>query len=157
MPIYNRLYLDDDGRVSTDGGQVQLAQFGPTIPVAIGLAPSTLAMFQSAGLPVPASVAGLAMIDTGAAVCVVDQDALTGLGLTPSGSMTISTTTGSAVRPTYTASLSFPGTSLPNITFTDFVGAPLQEHGVVALIGRSVLQHFIVIYNGPGGSVTVAH
>lgn len=157
MPIYNRLYPDDNGNVNSVGSQDRLTRIGPTIPVAIGLAPTFLAMFHSAGIPVPSPVTGLALIDTGASVCVIDDDAITGLGITPSGTMEVSTATGSAIRPTYAASISFPGTSLPNVNFTDFVGAPIGEHDIIALIGRSVLRHFVVIYNGPGGSVSVAY
>ena len=157
MPIYNRLYPDDNGRVNTAGSQDRLTQFGPIIPIAIGLAPGRLAMLLSAGLPAPAPVSGFAMIDTGASVCVIDEEALASLGITPSGTITISTPTGSAVQSTYAASLSFPGTPLPNTNFTDFVGSSLRAQGIVALIGRSVLRHFIVIYNGPGGSVSVAY
>jgi predicted aspartyl protease len=157
MPVYNQHYPDDNGRINTVGSQDRLAQFGPTIPVAIGLPPATLDLFQSAGLTVPPPVTGLALIDTGASVCVIDDEALTGLGITPSGTMAISTTSGSAVQSTYAASISFPGTPLPSVNFTDFVGSPLQAHGIVALIGRSVLRHFVVIYNGPDGSVSVAY
>lgn len=157
MPIHNQLYPDDNGQVHTVGSRDRLARSGPTIPVAIGLPAATLAMYQSAGLPVPPSVTGLAMIDTGTSVGVIDEDALTGLGIARSGSMAISTASGSTMQPTYAASISFPGTSLPNIHFADFVGAPLQTQGVVALIGRSVLQHFSVIYNGPGGTISVAY
>jgi hypothetical protein len=157
MPIINQLYPDDQGRVNTIGSQVRLTQLGPTIPVVIGLAPQALAMFQSAGLAVPPPVTGLAMIDTGASVSVIDVDALDGLGIAPSGTLAISTASGSSTQPTYPASISFPGTSLPNIHFADFVGAPLLAQGVVALLGRSALQHFVVIYNGPGGYVSVAY
>jgi hypothetical protein len=157
MPVYSRHYPDDNGRISTVGSRDRLTLVGPTILVAIGLASEAVAMFQSAGLSVPPPVTGLAMLDTGASVCVIDEDALAGLGITPLGTMTISTATGSAVRPTYAASISFPGTPLPNVNFTNFVGAPLQGHGVVALIGRSVLRHFLIVYNGPDGSVSVAY
>lgn len=157
MPIHNQLYHDDNGHINTVGSQVRLVQIGPTIPVAIGLAPQALAMFQSAGLAVPPPVSGLAMIDTGASVCVIDEDALAGLGIAPSGTLEISTASGSSTQPTYPASISFPGTPLPNVNFSDFVGAPIQAQGVVALIGRSVLRHFVIIYNGPGGSVSVAY
>ena len=157
MPIHNQLYPDDDGQINTVGSRDRLARLGPTIPVAIGLPAATLAMFQSAGRPAPPSVSGLAMIDTGSAVCVIDEDALTGLGIAPSGTMAISTASGSTIQPTYAASISFPGTSLPNVHFADFVGARLEAHGVVALIGRSALQHFVIIYNGPVGTLTVAY
>jgi Aspartyl protease len=157
MPIHNQLYPDDNGQINTVGSRDRLARLGPTIPVAISLPAATLALYQSAGLPVPPSVTGLAMIDTGASVCVIDEDALTGLGIARSGSMAISTASGSTIQPTFAASISFPGTSLPNVHFADFVGAPLRAHGVIALIGRSVLRYFIVMYNGPGGAVSVAY
>jgi len=157
MPVYNLFYRDDAGQVNTAESRDRLTQVGPTIPVAIGLSTAAVAMFQSAGLTVPPPVAGVALIDTGASVCVIDEAALRGLGIMPSGTMSIYTPSGPSIQSTYAASISFPGTPLPNVSFTDFVGAPLHAQGIVALIGRSVLRQFVVIYNGPGGSVSVAY
>src|SRR5262245_43988932 len=120
MPIHNQLYPDENGQINAVGSRDRLARVGPTVPVAINLPAATVAMFQSAGLPVPPSVTGLALIDTGSAVCIIDEDALTGLEIAPSGTMGITTASGSTIQPTYAASISFPGTSLPNVHFADF-------------------------------------
>ena len=97
------------------------------------------------------------MIDTGASLCAIDEAAAVSLGIPPAGAQAIFTPAGPASQPTYPASLSFPATTLPNITFAEFVGAPIQASGIIAIIGRNVLRDFVLIYNGPGGSVSLAY
>jgi len=36
------------------------------------------------------------------------------------------------------------------------VGAALKAQGIVALIGRDVLQHCTLYYNGPAGQITLS-
>jgi hypothetical protein len=97
------------------------------------------------------------MIDTGASLCMIDEAALQSLNISPTGASNIATPSGPAQQLTYAAALSFPGTNIPNITFTDFIADPLANQGIVALLGRNVLRHFVLSYNGPGGHITLAH
>jgi hypothetical protein len=36
------------------------------------------------------------------------------------------------------------------------VGAPLEPQGILVLIGRDVLQHTVLVYNGPAGSISLS-
>jgi hypothetical protein len=36
------------------------------------------------------------------------------------------------------------------------IGAPLQSQGILVLIGRDVLQHCVLVYNGPTGSFSLS-
>ncbi|MBK9064429.1 MAG: hypothetical protein IPL89_14740 [Acidobacteria bacterium] len=36
------------------------------------------------------------------------------------------------------------------------IGAPLAAQGLIALLGRDVLQHCTVFFNGPAGSISFA-
>jgi hypothetical protein len=113
-------------------------------------------VLQSLGRPVPPAVPGLALIDTGASICGIEETALRQLGIPPFGYMSVNTPSGSAMQSTYPASLSFPGTPIPNIAFTNFVGNNLAAQGILVLIGRNVLKDFVLVYNGPGGHVALA-
>jgi hypothetical protein len=113
-------------------------------------------VMQAQGKAIPPAVSGLALIDTGANICGIDEAALQQLGIPPFGYMPIHTPAGLSNQNTYPASLSFPGTPIPNITFTDFLGSSLSAQGILVLIGRNVLKDFVLVYNGPGGHVALA-
>jgi hypothetical protein len=50
-----------------------------------------------------------------------------------------------------------PRHPLPNLDFIDFIAGPLQASGIIAIVGRNVLRHFVLIYNGPGGCMSLAY
>ncbi len=108
------------------------------------------------GKPLPNPVTGLALIDTGATLCMVDVSVLGELGVPPSGIENIIGATGQGKQPTYPASLAFPGTPIPPIAFTNFIGSNLKDAGIIALLGRNVLMSFVIVYNGPGGFVSLS-
>lgn len=157
MPVYNHYYPDAQNLINTPDSAGQLARYGPIVPVTVSLTARHVEILQSLRLPVPSAISGNALIDTGASLCAVDQSVVQSLDIPPIGSSTIQTPAGASQRPTYPASLSFPGTTLPNISFVDFIGSPLQASGIVAIIGRNVLMDFVFVYNGPGGFVSLAH
>lgn len=153
MPVSSHYY----GEPESDGARSTLESMGPTLPVAISLSPVHARLLTEAGQPVPSAITGLAIIDTGAATCLVDEAAMRALGIPVFGRTPHVGATGSADLPTYPASLSFPGTALPSVTFFDFAATHLSQLGLIALIGRNVLANFVLVYNGPGGHVTVAY
>lgn len=159
MPVSNHYYADKNNQINTPESALRLSGTGPLIQVVISLTQAHIQILQKMNLPIPAPVSGYALIDTGATFCSVDEQVISGLGGIQFGyEMVIGATGGQAVpQPKYAASLSFPGTNLPNITFSDFIGAPLQIAGIIALIGRSVLSDFVMVYNGPGGHVSLSY
>jgi hypothetical protein len=126
MPVYSRFYPDAHNRVGTPDSAALLATEGPTVPVSIGLPPQVISFLRGKGVPIPMPVAGLALIDTGAAVCAVDEAVIRSLNVPPSGVSMIATPSGVGQHATYPAALSFPGTALPEASFVDIVGAPLR-------------------------------
>ena len=87
---------------------------------------------------------------------MVDVSVLGELGVPPSGIENIIGATGQGKQPTYPASLAFPGTPIPPIAFTNFIGSNLKDAGIIALLGRNVLMSFVIVYNGPGGFVSLS-
>lgn len=156
MPIYSHYYPDDQNKIGTSNSAFRLALQGPLVPVTISPTPQHLAVLQGLGRPAPAPVSGQALTDTGAGLCTVDEQIVQALGIPPFGSSTIYTPSGTSNRQTFPAALSFPGTTLPNLTFNDFVGTDLQMQGFIAIIGRNILRYFVISYNGPGGHITLA-
>jgi hypothetical protein len=156
MPVYNHYYPDSLNQINTLESAQRLASYGPTIPMAVSVTLAQARLLERNGQPIPPAVAGLALVDTGASLCCVDEAAIRQLGIPPFGYAPVAGATGSSNQTTYPASLSFPGTPIPNITFFDFVGSPLASLGILALIGRNVLAQFVMVYNGPGGHVSLS-
>lgn len=159
MPVYNRTYWP--------GNQVgyhhNLRLFGPIIPVQIAL-PQALAQYLiSTNSPVPTPVSGMALIDTGASITSVDNTVFQSLNVQPVGVANVGGAHGAAQQSVFPASISFPGTQLTGLAFNQVIGCNIigQATGLnqplIALVGRDLLQHFVLIYNGPIGSITFAH
>ena len=126
--------------------------------------PSVLAAQLTArGQPIPHPVAGYALIDTGATTSAVDNTVIQQLGVQPVGSMPVAGVTGAATHLLYPCRFTFPGTAFQAIDFSALLAAPLTNVGppggvgpLLALIGRDLLQAFVLIYNGPGASFSLA-
>lgn len=102
------------------------------------------------------------MIDTGASRTFIDRSVIRALGLTAAGTAFISTpSAGSAPTETYDISLVLAGAIGPEdgLVLPDLRIATcelFEEQAFHALIGRDVLSHCLLIYNGSSGTVTLA-
>jgi hypothetical protein len=79
------------------------------------------------------------------------------------GTALVGTAGGQQQQATYPARFTFPGTNLPGLDFSQLLGANLAGQVVVgtgqslvALLGRDILQRFVLVYNGPAGMFTLA-
>jgi hypothetical protein len=101
-------------------------------------------------------VTGRVLFDTGATKTVVDEAAIKQLGIQPAGVTNVSTPSGTAQQLLYPAELEF----LPmhsRVKFTFVIGSPhLAAQGLLALIGRDVMRHMVLIYNGFVGQWVIA-
>jgi len=156
VAVYNQYYPDSSNQINTPGSATRLVREGPTIPVTISLIQAHIDYLTKLGQPLPNPVSGLALIDTGATFCSIDESVLQALGVPPYGVTDVIGVSGPIQQPTYPAGLSFPGTPIPPIAFADFIGARLKEAGIIAIIGRNVLRDFVLVYNGPGGFVSLS-
>lgn len=165
MPIYNSGFQQQS---ATPGSSVapfprglQLA--GPVLPVQVEVPTALANQLRQTGQMVPAPAPGLALIDTGASVSAVDVAVIQQLGVQPVGIATVGTAGGQQQQPTFPARLTFPGLNLPPIDFNQLLGSNLAGQMVagigqplIALLGRDLLQRFILVYNGPAAMFTLA-
>jgi hypothetical protein len=100
------------------------------------------------------------LVDTGASNTLIDVGLLNQLGLQPTGQVDVSTpsTDGQPVAMLqYDVGLLLPHSAnsrfFPTIAVT---GANFQAHGIHGLLGRDVLAHCLVVYDGPANLYALA-
>lgn len=93
----------------------------------------------------------------------VHEAVLQQLGINPIGVVTIGTASGPALQNAYPVRLDFPTTGwsfeLPFVPGVDLSGqiVPLrQPQPLIVLLGRNVLENWVLVWNGPGALWTVA-
>ena len=164
MPVHNRIAAipKTDGKGFIDFRGALVVQ-GPIVPVQIEIPDALAQQLQKQGSPVPAPVLGVALIDTGAGISGIDTSVIQQLQVQPVGQVLVAGVTGAKLRSKYPARFAFPGTNLPQLDFDELVESELANQTVegssgplVALIGRDILHHFVLIYNGPAGQFTLA-
>ena len=104
----------------------------------------------------PGAIAGLALIDTGAAQTCFDAQIAEDAQLPLVGTATMSSATEHAVQvPVFAGQLIVAGNI--NIDVEHGMGANLSGlPGVIALLGRDVLAMCVLVYNGTDGSVSLS-
>jgi predicted aspartyl protease len=107
------------------------------------------------GKSVPQSVSGLGLIDTGASVTCIDDSAAQNLGLPVIDIMTMSSASHAKHNcNVYPVQIAIP--PVLNLRSPRTMGAALAAQGLLVLIGRDVLQHCLLFYNGVTGQITLS-
>jgi predicted aspartyl protease len=157
MSIYNRVYLGADGK---SGSAQHIRITGPTIPISISVPKALAAELIKEGKPVPPPEQGMALLDTGASITMIDEVVLQKLNINSLGKASVvgAAADKASLFNKYPAAFSFPGTNLPEIDYNSVVSNPaLQaQQKIVALIGRDILMYGILIYNGVAGAITLS-
>jgi hypothetical protein len=158
MPIYNRFFRDSSQQINPNG----LMLVGAVLPIEIHVPPQIAQVLADRGDPIPAPVSGLALIDTGATLTCVHEPVLQQLGLNPIGIVQSGTASGPVQQSQYPARLVSPDqgwtSDINAVTGVNLSGQqiPLDPpQDLIALIGRNLLQHWVLIWNGPGGFWTL--
>ncbi|MBP5787605.1 MAG: aspartyl protease family protein [Kiritimatiellae bacterium] len=105
-----------------------------------------------------------ALLDTGATNTSIDETIAKKLMLSPIGFSEIGTAGGKRTSATYVADISFPGLGLLpqrmlrigscNLSFNEKIGTSRPQN-LGALIGRDILSKWLVVWNGPGATVSI--
>ena len=108
------------------------------------------------GQPIPAPIPGQALLDTGASISAIDSNAVVNLGINPIGVTSVYTSGGVVQQNIYPIRFVFPAIGMLTIDFNAVIGSDLQPQGIIALVGRDVLSHCLLVYNGPAGMCSVS-
>ena len=134
---------------------VALQQRGPVIQVSVGLEQTMAKALTQQGQPVPTLKVGLALIDTGASITCVDEQAAQELRL-PVVDVAQMASASHSGHPCnlYPIQMILPA----GISFgaPRAMGANLAVQGLIAIIGRDILQVCTLFYNGGSGQITLS-
>ncbi len=122
---------------------------GPLIAVKVDISAKLEEDYRRKNLPLPQSITGYGLIDTGATITAIDADIINSLGISPSGITTVHTPQGSAMQRVFSLRLTLPNGITFN--FQNVTGSVLKPMGIIALIGRDVLYRGVFVYNGTVG------
>jgi predicted aspartyl protease len=159
MPILSRQFVarqDLGGVQAPIHPAIVLQKRGPTVQVTIAPLDELAAQLVKKNLPVPQPVTGEALIDTGASMTCIDDQAAKALSLPVINVVEISSAShASHPASIYPAKIEIVGFPM-RFNLPMVMGAPLQPQGLIALIGRDILMGCQLVYNGTTGSITLA-
>jgi hypothetical protein len=148
--------LTPDGRQVALSPAAALQQRGPVVQVVVSVAQSVAEQVVQQGGQLPPPASGLALIVTRASVTCVDDAVAQLIGAPVIDVVAIH----SATHPAHHANVypvRFEVVGLPiALDAPRAIGAALQSQGIVMLIGRELLQHCTLFYNGITGAFTLA-
>jgi hypothetical protein len=140
---------------------LDIERSGAMLDVGIGISESRRERMMLAGLPVPRLRMVRALIDTGASGTVVDASIPPLLGIEPTSTIRIhtSTTRGSPVEhPVFDLSIWLIHQQSQQVwdRSLPIAAADLRTQGLGLLLGRDVLAECLMIYDGPGRRFSLA-
>jgi len=138
---------------------------GPVMALYIGVSQAKRGVLTAAGLSIPPPILIKGLVDTGASGTCVDPAHIQQLGLTPTGTVPVLTpSTGATPHSAnqYDVSIFIPGATQNHPVFSLQNVAVLESHltagqGIDALIGRDILAHCLLNYDGASGLFTIAY
>ena len=156
MPILNIQLTAQDPNGNQIPPLVALQQRGPVVQVTVSVEQNIAQQILAQGLSLPAPERGLALIDTGATSTCIDDTAAATLNLPVVDVVTVASashaSTQQNVHPIQIEVVGMPIT----IAAPRAIAAPLAAQGLLVLIGRDVLQHCTLFYNGLSGSFSLS-
>lgn len=140
---------------------LQILPLGPVIDVAIHISTPRKEALQSVQATIPPPVRARLLIDTGASNTSIDEDLITQLQLTPTGSIPIQTPSTTAANPhicnQYDVSVIIPHAQMiRHFHAVAVIGSKFSHQGIHGLLGRDILSECLFIYNGELGIYTLS-
>lgn len=153
MPVYNFFHWSEEHGLT-------LTETGPLVAVEVSIPPALKKFLLDKGQPIPPPQTGYALVDTGAFATAVDESVFTALGVQFIDTMPTNTPHGPGTSHVYPATISFPGLEVDELAMERVIGCNLkwqtrQGQEIIMLLGRDLLRHFLMVYNGPGSDVTI--
>ena len=156
MPILNIQLTAQDPSGNQIPPLVALQQRGPVVQVSISVEQSIAQQLLAQGLSLPTPERGFALIDTGATSTCIDDGAAGRLNLPAIDVVTVASashaSTQQNVHPIQIEVIDLPIT----ISAPRAIAASTGGSRAAVLIGRDVLQHCTLFYNGPAGSFSLS-
>lgn len=142
-----------DGKTVNLPPHAALQGRGPVLQVSITVEQNAGKALVAQGKPLPTPQTGLALIDTGASNSCIDEQAAKKLGLPviDVGFM-VSASHEKVPCNIYPILITTP---IVSFNLPRAMGAALSGHGLVAIIGRDLLQTCTLFYNGVAGQFTL--
>jgi predicted aspartyl protease len=139
-----------------------LTSSGALVSVVVSIPAALRAHLSEKGMPIPAAHSGYALIDTGASSTAVDQTVFDALGVAPINKIKTSTPHGEAESSVYPATIAFPDLAVTDMPMETLIGCNLkwktvEGKEVIMLLGRDLLQYFLLVYNGKSNDVFLAY
>jgi predicted aspartyl protease len=160
VPILHTQYAAEgkqvDGKVVQLPPKTALQRRGPVVQVNVTIEQTFAKILLSQGKPLPPTESGWALIDTGASQTCIDDAVAQRLGL-PVIDVALMTSASHAAtqQNIYPVQIEMVGIPI-SIGSPRTMGANLKPQGILLLIGRDVLQHGTLMYNGIAGQITFA-
>lgn len=160
MPVLHSQYSGQGktptGQVVPVPGSAALHGAGPRLNVTVAIADQIAQELIKQGKTIQPAVSGAAMIDTGAAMTCIDNDAAKKLQL-PIIDVIKMASASHASHPANVYPIKLTIAGLPiGINAPRAVGAELKVQDLIALIGRDILTRCTLHYNGPAGQITLS-
>ncbi len=145
-----------DGSKTALPPALALQQRGPIVQVSVSVEHNIAQQLLQKGQTPPGPVTGIALIDSGASSTCIDDDAAQKLNLPAIDVVTVASASHAATQQNvYPIQIEVAGLPI-TISAPKAIGAPLAAQGLLLLIGRDVLQHCTLFYNGPSGNFSLA-
>lgn len=145
----------DDGTILPVQPSVALLHRGPCVQASVYVADTIAKEIRERGEELPDPIHGHALIDTGASATCIDESAANELGVPATDRVKIASASHAQTeQAVYPISIQLSG--LITIQVPRAISAQLSNQGLILLIGRDVLQHCTLFYNGPSGQLTIS-
>jgi len=133
---------------------------GPVIEVSISAPEPMLAFWRDNNFPPFPAILGLAIIDTGASVSVVEESVMLELEIPFLDTIRTGTIHGTREAKRFNASADFPGINLTGLPLDHVPAGDVRTRtryggDVIMLLGRDLLRRFTVTYDGPNSKIEI--
>ncbi len=147
--------VNDRGQRLELSSATALKDRGPCVVAELRQVDTRMQALTELGEQPPDIVSGMALIDTGASITCVNESSARQAGFIVIDQGIMSSTSHSNHKvPIFAGEIVV--TNIGKLPVSRVMGANLDDQGIIALIGRDVLQHAILVYTGLDGAFSLS-